>query len=550
MATATFTAPTGLTANADLVFTLTVTDARGASATDTVTITVTAADTTPNSFSFAPRPNVAPSTEITSSAITVSGIDIAVPIGVTNGSLLVNGAAFTGSTIASGQTVAVRVTSSSTLGQSVTATVTIGTASSDFVVTARSARTDTTLRALSFTDSAGQSVALSPAFSPARTTYTAAYTGLTALTVAAAANDSQASATITPADSSTETEGHQVPLSTIGDHAITIRVTAEDGATTRDYTITATRRNAPHTVSAGSSRSVAEGAAVTLSGQSTDPDGDTLSYAWSLSSGAPSVNLSNANTATATFTAPTQLVNNASLVFRLTVTDPHGLAVSDSVTITVTAGPNDAPTANPGSARSVAEGAAVTLAGSGSDPENEVLSYSWRQTSGTPSVPLFDDNTANARFTAPTQLASDASLVFELTVTDARGLSDTATVTITVTASAPANELSALTLTVNGRAVPLTPDFDGGRARYTATVEAVTVTVAPAPHLAGAPVTVNGAAITPDRPGIAVPLAAGDNLITIVVSPPGGIAAHTYIITVARVAAPAQTPALTPTPSA
>ena len=337
MATATFPAPTGLTANADLVFTLTVTDARGASATDTVTITVTAADTTPNSFSFAPRRNVAPSTAITSSAITVGGIDIAVPIGVTNGSLLVNGAAFTGSTIASGQTVAVRVTSSSTLGQSVTATVTIGTTSSDFVITTRSARTDTTLRALSLTDSAGQSVALSPSFSPARTTYTAAYTGLTALTVAAAANDSSASASITPADSNTENEGHQVPLSTIGDHTITIRVTAEDGATTRDYTITATRRNAPHTVSAGSSRSVAEGAAVTLSGQSADPDDDTLSYTWSLSPGSPTIPLTNANTAAASFSAPTQLVNNATLVFRLTVTDPHGLAVSDSVTITVTA---------------------------------------------------------------------------------------------------------------------------------------------------------------------------------------------------------------------
>ena len=434
-ATASFNAPTGHSNSISLVFELTVTDARNASATDTVTITVTAADTTPAAFSFTPRSGVAPSAEVTSNTITVSGIDTAVSIRVTNGSLVVNGADFSGATVTSGQRVAVKVTASSALGQSVTATLTIGTRSSDFVVTTRAARTDAALRALSLTDGGGQSVALSPSFSAGRTAYAVTYTGLTALTVAAAANDSSAGVSITPADSDSEAGGHQVTLVTIGDHTITVRVTAEDGTTTRDYTITATRRNAPHTVSAGSNRSVAEGAAVSLTGSATDPDNETLSYAWSLTSGTLPGSLSDANTATATFTAPTQLASNASLGFKLTVTDPHGLAVSDRVTITVTAGANDAPTANAGSSRAVSEGAAVTLSGSGTDPENETLSYRWRQQSGnTPSVSLSDANTAAATFTAPTQLATNASLVFELTVTDARGASGTATVTITVTA--------------------------------------------------------------------------------------------------------------------
>ena len=88
------------------------------------------------------------------------------------------------------------------------------------------------------------------------------------------------------------------------------------------------------------------------------------------------------------------------------------------MTITVTAGANDAPTASAGSNQTVNEGATVTLSGSGNDPENETLSYSWRQSSGTPDVSLSNANRATARFTAPTQLVNNASLVFELTVTD------------------------------------------------------------------------------------------------------------------------------------
>ena len=647
-ATPSFTAPTGLAGGSILVFELTVTDARGASAVDTVTITIPAPDTTPDSFSFTARNNVDPATEVTSNAITVGGINTAVSISVSNGALIVDGAAFSGNTVNSGQTVAVKVTSSSTFGQRVTATVTIGTRSANFVVTTRAGSGNANLSALYLTYGNEQSLALSPAFNAATTAYTAAITGAVTLTVSATASDSGASFSITPADSDNVASGHQVALTSVGSTAITVSVTAEGGAT-RDYRITVTRRNAPHTVAAGSNQTVDEGDAVTLSGSATDPDGEALTYLWEQSSGSPSVSISSSTAASASFTAPTQLAANATLVFRLTVTDPHNLRRSDTVTITVTAGANDAPTASAGSNQTVNEGAAVTLSGSGNDPENETLSYSWRQSSGTPDVSLSNANRATARFTAPTQLVNNASLVFELTVTDSRNASGTDTVTITVTAgandaptanagsdqtvnegaavtlsgsgsdpenevltyswrqssgtrnvvlsgaatqnasftapsglsvaaalvfeltvedargesdtdtvtvrvrpSAPVNELSALTLTDgDGQAVALSPDFSSGHADYDATVasDVATVTVAPTPNVSGTPVTVNGTAITAEQPGVAAALEYGDNIITIVVSPTGGVAAFTYRVGVLRLAAVEAAPELTPTPT-
>ena len=94
---------------------------------------------------------------------------------------------------------------------------------------------------------------------------------------------------------------------------------------------------------------------MTLNGSaSSDPEGEALSYAWSGSNG---VILTGE---TPSFTAPTELLTNEELVFTLTVTDASGIpsvnADTNTVTITVTAGPNDPPTADAGPAQTVNEG--------------------------------------------------------------------------------------------------------------------------------------------------------------------------------------------------
>jgi hypothetical protein len=106
--------------------------------------------------------------------------------------------------------------------------------------------------------------------------------------------------------------------------AVTARINIENGTGVNQ---------APNAV-AGASQSVASGAQVTLNGAaSNDPNGDTLIYTWQ-QTGGPAVTLSNANSATAQFTAPS-VQSDTLLQFRLTVRDPAGL--SDTANTTVTA---------------------------------------------------------------------------------------------------------------------------------------------------------------------------------------------------------------------
>ena len=89
------------TAAASAQYTLTVRDADGNTgagdrATLTFSLAVAAADTRPASFAFTPRSGVAPGTVVTSDTVTISGINVLANISVSNGALIVDGAAFSG----------------------------------------------------------------------------------------------------------------------------------------------------------------------------------------------------------------------------------------------------------------------------------------------------------------------------------------------------------------------------------------------------------------------------------------------------------------------
>lgn len=93
-------------------------------------------DTTPDAFSFVDQTNVARSTEITSAPVTIIGINQPASWSVTGGTAQVGSGPFAGTgTVAAGETMRVRLTSSSSYNTVATATLTVGGVSDTFSVT-------------------------------------------------------------------------------------------------------------------------------------------------------------------------------------------------------------------------------------------------------------------------------------------------------------------------------------------------------------------------------------------------------------------------------
>jgi hypothetical protein len=92
--------------------------------------------------------------------------------------------------------------------------------------------------------------------------------------------------------------------------------------------------NLPPIANAGADFDVDEGLAAMLSGSgSSDPENRALTYAWS-QTGGPVVTLTEADTATPSFTAP-QVGLDTPLTFELRVTDDGGNASTDDIVVTV-----------------------------------------------------------------------------------------------------------------------------------------------------------------------------------------------------------------------
>ena len=105
---------------------------------------------------------------------------------------------------------------------------------------------------------------------------------------------------------------------------------------------------------------------------------------------------------------------------------------------TPAASTNQTPVANAGADKTVNPGAGITLDGSASrDPDGSIAAYKWTQISGR-TCALSGANTARASFTAPS-VTSSTALVFQLSVTDNKGLSATDTCQVTVVPAAPSD---------------------------------------------------------------------------------------------------------------
>jgi len=184
------------------------------------------------------------------------------------------------------------------------------------------------------------------------------------------------------------------------------------------------------TADAGEDQTVTEGDTVRLNGSgSFDPDGDTLSYAWSQADGPESVVLEGAATVEAQFEAPEPGIYE----FLLLVHDGEVSSGPNSVMVTVESADNHAPVAVIQGTDPVEAGDWVTLDGSGSyDPDQDSLTYSWTQTSGL-RVMLEDEDRAVAGFYA----VAEGTVAFELVLHDGEAASTPASVQVEVLPGEP-----------------------------------------------------------------------------------------------------------------
>jgi len=168
---------------------------------------------------------------------------------------------------------------------------------------------------------------------------------------------------------------------------------------------------------------------------STDPDNNITVYAWTKISGPSSFNIVNANT------VQTQVTNLVEGVykFELKITDAGGLFSADTIQVIVNGSTpvNRPPVARAGNDTIITLPANnAILNGSGStDPDNNIVSYTWTKLSGPASLNIMNANVVQTQIT---------DLVvgiykFELRVTDAGGLFSIATVHVIVQAAFDAN---------------------------------------------------------------------------------------------------------------
>ena len=283
-------------------------------------------------------------------------------------------------------------------------------------------------------------------------------------------------------------------------------------------------------ITGSSSFTVAEGETSVATLTATDVDTNASDLAWSIPSGAAGGSDAGRFTLTSAgglsfasakdFEAPDDADGDGTYRVSVKVSDggrddPAELAVA-------LANRNEAPTADAGADQAgMAEGAAVTLAGSGRDPDaGDTLSYAWTQTDGT-SVTLSGSATVTATFNAPGSLTEDVTLTFRMKVTDAEGLYDEDRVSVMVEREALLSDdatLSSLVLSEIDIG-----SFDGATESYAANVENLvsSTQVTATPTHARASVSIAHGGGSSDGNTRRVRLSQGANTITVTVTAGG-----------------------------
>jgi gliding motility-associated-like protein len=379
---------------------------------------------------------------------------------------------------------------------------------------------------------------LTPVFASGTTNYTAGVSNATTtVTLTPTVNDVNSTVKVNGVTVTSGTASAGIPLN-VGPNTITTVVTAQDGITTKTYTVTVTR--APASIATLANLTISSGtlAPVFASGTSsyTASVGNTttsVTLTPTVSDINSTVKVNGATVASGTASAGIPLNVGANTITTI-VTAQDGISTK-TYTVTVTRAPASTATlAN----LAISSGTLTPVFASGT------TSYTANVTNATTSItltPTTSVNTATVKVNGATVTSGTASGNIALsvgsntitTVVTAQDGITTGTYTVTVIRAASTNaNLANITLSSG----TLTPVFASGTTSYTANVANAinSITLTPTTSVNTATVKVNGTTVASGNASTAILLVVGPNTITTAVTAQDGIATQTYTVIVTR----------------
>jgi gliding motility-associated-like protein len=388
---------------------------------------------------------------------------------------------------------------------------------------------------------------LTPVFAPATTSYTANVgNGVASVTETPKASDAGATLTVNGVAITSGNTTSAIPL-TVGSNIITTVVTAQDGVTTKTYTVTLTRASSGDATL--SNLVVSSGSLTPAFAPGTSSYSESVPNATSGITVTPTTNNATAtvkvNGATVSSGTPSNNIplNVGSNTITVLVAASNGTATK-TYTLMVTR----AASSNAGLAGLVPSAGALSPSFG-----TAITSYSLNENNSVTSItvtPTTSDATATVKVngTAVTSGSPSAAIPLNVgydTVSTVVTAQDGVTVQIyTIVVNRAVSTNANLASLVLNKVGPLTPVFSPATTSYTANVgnSFTSVTVTPKTSDATATVTVNGASVTSGGTSAAIALNVGANKITTVVTAQDGVTTKTYTVTLTRATPPGNIP--------